>query len=71
MSWLALLKTLIGGVASISKWMGDRQLIEAGEAKQVARRLLRERDRVQKAINAAANTKHDANSVHNDPANRN
>lgn len=70
MEWLALIKSLIGGVAWLTKYLADRQLIETGEAKQIARRLLRERDLIDKAIAARNTVKHNADGVLSDKQNR-
>ena len=70
MTWLLLLKTMLDTTASVTKWMGDKQLLKAGAAEKLSEILLKERDRVQEAITAGRNVKLDADSVRDDKNNR-
>ena len=71
MKWLSLLSSLIGGVVSFVKWLTNRQLLEAGEARQIIKNLEKEQERVKKAIDARRNVKHNADELLNDKNNRN
>lgn len=47
--WLTLLIKLIGGITSLTEWLGNRQLIDAGIAKQLVENLKQERITLEKA----------------------
>lgn len=70
MNWLLLLKSLLSATASLTKWLGDKQLLDAGEAKQIVKALTKERGRVENAINVRNNIKFDTDSVRDDRNNR-
>lgn len=52
MSWLVLIRSLLAGLAGLTKWLADRQLLEAGKAQALVESLKKDQERVQKAIEA-------------------
>ena len=70
MGWLSILRGLFGITQTVLRMMADRQLLDAGEAKAIARNLTQANEKLDKALAARRNVKHDADSVSNDPANR-
>lgn len=70
MTWLAAIKALLSVAAALLKWAGDRQLMDAGEARLAARELARANDRIARAIAARRGVSHDPDSVSRDPDNR-
>jgi len=47
--WFGILKSLLSCASWVSKYMHDRQLIDAGEYKQMAKALQEEKKRVKQA----------------------
>lgn len=70
MTWLALVKALLSVAAALLKWAGDRQMLDAGEARLAARELANANDRIARAIAARRGVRHDPGSVSRDPDNR-
>lgn len=70
MGWLSLLKLVLTVSASIAEIVEDKQLLDAGEAKNVAKTLREQNDRVEKALAARRAVKHDPDSLRNDPNRR-
>lgn len=71
MSWLALLKAVLGFARALTTYLDRKQLMDAGEAKAIARQLessLNALDRARKArANAVAD--YDANGVRDEDPN--
>lgn len=70
MNLLSVLKGLLTLANLIAKYLNDKQLLEAGEYKQIAKSNEEALNAIRKAQDARANLKHDAGSVWDDPANR-
>lgn len=66
MGWLSLLKLVLTLSASIAEIVEDKQLLDAGEAKNVAKTLREQNERVEKALTARRDVKHDPDSLRND-----
>ncbi|HEY7823636.1 MAG TPA: hypothetical protein VIG24_12415 [Acidimicrobiia bacterium] len=67
---LSLIKALLSVVSHLSKFAADRQLIQAGEHKAIVAGIAEADDAINRARRAAAAVRHDADSVRDDPANR-
>lgn len=67
---LSLIKLLLSVVSQLSRYAADRQLIKAGEAQAIASGVAEADDAIDRARRAAAGVRHDADSVRDDPANR-
>lgn len=67
---LSLIKSLLSVVSSLTRWAETRQLLNAGEARNVLRSIDAANANIQKARDARASVKHDIDSVFNDPHNR-
>lgn len=52
MNWLAILRALLGLASSITSYLQERQLIEAGEARAIAEGLKNAQDAITKANQA-------------------
>lgn len=52
MNWIGLVTALISSLSNFIIFLGDRQLIESGIAKQTANNLLTERKRIEEATKA-------------------
>lgn len=70
MAWLALLKLLLSLADQLTGYLHDNQLMDAGEAKAIAASLKGALDATSRAVAARNAVSDDANSVSNDPDNR-
>lgn len=70
MPWLSILKGLIGVVNAIAKYLSDKQLIDAGEARAVSKSLQETIKTIRRADRAADNIDDSADGVLQDPNNR-
>jgi len=70
MIWLAILKLLLTVSNSLTGYMREKQLLDAGEAKNLSRGLQETLDVIEKIKTAKRDLKHDPNSVRKDPDNR-
>jgi hypothetical protein len=71
MTWLAILKLLLTVAETLTGYMREKQLLDAGEAKNLARGLQEALHVIEEIKAAKRALKHDPDSVHNDPDNRN
>lgn len=70
MTWLALLSGIIKLAGNLADYLGDRQLLKAGEHKAVRANLEKILEDIAKARTARRAVKSDPDSLRNDPANR-
>ena len=70
MGWLNILKGILGLANMVAKFVSDKQLMDAGEAKAVARNLSQTNEKLNAAIDARRNVRHDTDSVQRDKNNR-
>jgi len=59
MIWAKILHLLLGLASEVASYMGDKQLLEAGEAKALARQLRNDNERIKKVMEARRNTVYD------------
>lgn len=71
MSWLALLKAVLGFARALTTYMNNKQLMDAGEAKAIARQLDSSLNALQRAKDARkrAVAEYDTNGVRDDDPN--
>lgn len=71
MSWLGLLKVVLGFASALTGYLRDKQLMDAGEAKAIAAQLESSLDAVERARKARNNAvaDFDANGVRDDDPN--
>lgn len=69
MPYLSILKALLGLVSWISKYLHDKQLIEAGEYKAIAEANSNALEAIQKAQLARSSVRNDADGLRDDPNN--
>ncbi len=69
MAWLGVLKVLLSLSNTLMTYLHDKQLLDAGMAQQLSADLRGTLDAIQKAHDARANVRDDADSVRNDPDN--
>ena len=67
---LSVIKGLTGLATLLAKHAHDKQLLSAGEYKAIAEVNDAQIKKINKAINARRNVKHDADSLRNDQNNR-
>ena len=65
-----IIRLFLSVAESLLGYAKDKQLITAGEAINASKSLQLANDTVAKAIDARSNVKHDADSVRDDPDNR-
>lgn len=70
MGWLTLLKTLLSLADTLAGHLRERNLMDAGEAKNVARAVMEAQASVDRARAARAAVRDDPDSLRNDPENR-
>lgn len=70
MTLFGLLKLLLSLAGSLTSYMREKQLLEAGHVQAIAANLTRTLDEIEKARIAKSAVKHDAGSVFDDPDNR-
>lgn len=70
MIWLSLIKGLLSVAQLFMKRAADKQLLDAGEAKNVVRALQHSQKVIAAAQLSRASVKHDADSVRDDRDNR-
>ena len=70
MTVLTIIRLFLSVAESLLGYAKDKQLITAGEAINAGKSLQLANDTVAKAIDARRNVKHDADSVRDDPDNR-
>lgn len=59
MGWFSLLKGLVSLAGRLAKWLSDRQLIEAGEAKAINNGLYDAKKKIERADAARRNARVD------------
>lgn len=69
-SWLGLAKIVFSLAQSVARIIGDKQLIDAGEAKATADQLGKANDQIARAIAARRAVRHDPDSILHDRDNR-
>ncbi len=67
---IGLLRAIMGIAGAIASYIGDKQLMDAGEAKAISRNISATLEQIDKARAARKSVKHDADSVRDDPHNR-
>lgn len=67
---IGFVRALLAAVSSITTWMRDRQLIEAGEAQATLEGVERAQQAMRRARAARRNVDHDIDSVLRDRNNR-
>lgn len=67
---IGLIRALLSAVDALTRYARDRQLIEAGEARAALEGAQRALDAIDRARAARAAVRHDADSVRDDPSNR-
>jgi len=70
MTWVSLLRGLVGLARALTGLFRDRQLIKSGEANQEAKQSRKVLDMVRRVAAARRAMFHDDDSVRTDPANR-
>ena len=60
MLWAKILHLLLGLAGQVAEYMGNKQLLDAGEARGLAKQLRNDNERIKKAIQARRNTVYDA-----------
>lgn len=67
---IGLIRALLSAVDSLTRYARDRQLIQAGEARAALAGTTAALDAIDRARADRAAVRHDADSVRDDPANR-
>jgi len=62
MIWVNILKLLLSVSEKVAQYVANQQLIEAGEAKAIAKNLANQNERISKAIQAGRNVVVDADN---------
>jgi len=70
MGWFTAVKLLLQVAGSLTRYMQQRQLIGAGEAKAIAANLSEANENLDEALAARRAVKHDADSLRDDPHRR-
>lgn len=58
--WLKLLRTVLSLAEGIARYIANKQLMDAGEAKSILRQVRKSNEKTKKAINIRKNTRLDA-----------
>ncbi len=71
MSWASILKLVLSLASSIAQYMERKQLLDAGEARQIAKNLTAASRKVEAAVKARNNVVHISEAAKHDKNNRN
>jgi hypothetical protein len=69
-TWVSILRLVLGVASKLAGYVKDKQLIDAGRAEQAAQSLEAAHAAIRDAQRARRNVSHDPRSVSDDPYNR-